>query len=71
MIEEVKTRKRVPQRKAYKEGNFYEHDTSRPGMNERIRALREESVNTPASLSIERALIQTEFYKTREDTQFR
>lgn len=66
MIEEVKTRKRVPQRKAYKEGNFYEHDTSRPGMNERIRALREESVNTPASLSIERALIQTEFYKKNE-----
>ncbi|HHU96313.1 MAG: glycyl radical protein [Bacteroidota bacterium] len=35
-------------------------------MNERIRALREESVNTPASLSIERALIQTEFYKKNE-----
>ncbi len=66
MIEEVKTKKRVPQRKAYKEGNFYEHDTSRPGMNERIRTLREESVNTPASLSIERALIQTEFYKKNE-----
>lgn len=33
------------------------------GMNDRIRRLREESVSTPATLTIERALIETEFYK--------
>ena len=32
-------------------------------MNDRIRALREESITTPATLSIERALIETSFYK--------
>src|SRR5690554_139876 len=39
---------------------------SKPGMNERIRMLREESVTTPATLSIERALIETSFYKQNE-----
>ncbi len=33
------------------------------GMNERIKRLRDESFNTPATLSIERALIETAFYK--------
>ena len=33
------------------------------GMNERVRRLRRESVATPATLSIERALIETAFYK--------
>ena len=33
------------------------------GMNGRIRRLRKESVETPATLSIERALIETAFYK--------
>ena len=33
------------------------------GMNERIRRLRQESIDTPTTLSIERALIETEFYK--------
>ena len=33
------------------------------GMNERVRRLRRESVETPATLSIERALIETAFYK--------
>lgn len=66
MFEEIKTKNQLPQRKAYQEGNFYESDSSRPGMNERIRALREESVNMPASLSIERALIQTAFYKKND-----
>ncbi len=32
-------------------------------MNERIRRLREESLSTPATLTIERALIETAFYK--------
>ena len=34
-----------------------------PGMNRRIQLLRKESVETQPSLSIERALIETEFYK--------
>lgn len=33
------------------------------GMNPRIKRLREESVSTPTTLTIERALIETEFYK--------
>ncbi len=33
------------------------------GMNERIKRLREESLSTPATLTIERALIETAFYK--------
>ena len=32
-------------------------------MNERIKRLRDESVNTPTTLTIERALIETAFYK--------
>ena len=35
-------------------------------MNERISRLRNESVNTPATLSVERALIETSFYKQNE-----
>ncbi len=34
-----------------------------PGMNERIKRLRKQSVEMEPSLSIERALIETEFYK--------
>ena len=63
MFEELKTKNILPERQSNQEGNFYTNSSSRPGMNERIRALREESVNTPASLSIERALIETDFYK--------
>lgn len=33
------------------------------GMNERIKRLRQESVETPTTLTIERALIETAFYK--------
>ncbi|MDR2388258.1 MAG: glycyl radical protein [Tannerellaceae bacterium] len=36
------------------------------GMNERIRRLRKASVETPPSLSIERAQIETQFYKENE-----
>ena len=38
------------------------------GMNERIRRLREENFSTPTTLSIERALIETEFYKKNYGT---
>ena len=33
------------------------------GMNDRIRRLRQQNMDTPTTLSIERALIETEFYK--------
>ena len=38
------------------------------GMNERIKRLREENFATPTTLSIERALIETEFYKKNYGT---
>ena len=37
-------------------------------MNARIRRLREQSINTPTTLSIERALIETAFYQTHYGT---
>ncbi len=54
-----------PQRKADTEGNFYPECASDigPGMNDRIRRLRKLSVETEPSLSIERALHETAFYK--------
>jgi pyruvate formate-lyase/glycerol dehydratase family glycyl radical enzyme len=55
----------TPQRKASSEGNFYPEceNTIGPGMNERIQRLRKLSVETAPSLSIERALHETAFYK--------
>jgi formate C-acetyltransferase len=54
-----------PQRPADAQGNFYEpiDNAIGPGMNDRIRRLRKLSFETEPSLSIERALIQTGFYK--------
>ncbi len=58
---------RTPERKAGAEGNFYStKKTHLPGMNKRIQQLRKESVDTQESLSIERALITTQFYKENE-----
>ena len=55
----------VPQRKAAAEGNFYPENKAAigPGMNQRIQRLRKLSVETEPSLSIERALHETAFYK--------
>ena len=39
------------------------HPENDGGMNARIKRLREESVTTPATLTIERALLETAFYK--------
>ena len=39
------------------------HPECEGGMNPRIKRLREQSLNTPTTLSIERALIETAFYK--------
>ena len=36
------------------------------GMNERIQKLREQSVNTPVHIDLERALIETEFYEKND-----
>ncbi len=54
-----------PERIASAEGNFYKPlgDKIGPGMNTKIQKLRKLSFEAEPSLSIERALIQTEFYK--------
>jgi len=54
-----------PERPASSQGNFYRPISNAigPGMNERIQKLRKISFETEPSLSIERALIQTNFYK--------
>jgi len=54
-----------PERAAQAEGNFYTDlgDKIGPGMNRRVQKLRKLSVDATATLSIERALIETAFYK--------
>ena len=44
------------------------HPECMGGMNERIKRLRQESTETPTTLSIERALIETAFYKQHYGT---
>jgi len=62
----IKTTK-TPERRAGSEGNFYNPEKKTgQGMNERIRRLRKQSVETPETLSIERALITTRFYKENQ-----
>ena len=56
----------VPERKACIEGNYYEELNAKGishGMNERIQKLRKLSFEATPSISIERAIHQTEFYK--------
>ena len=54
-----------PERPPLAQGNFYKPITNKigPGMNERIQKLRKLSFDAVPTLSIERALIQTKFYK--------
>lgn len=66
MFEKVNKHTHSPEREAGSEGNFYPANKALPGMNSRIQRLRAESVNTPPSLSIERALIETEFYREHQ-----
>ncbi|NVO21274.1 MAG: glycyl radical protein [Bacteroidetes bacterium] len=66
MFEKVKQHTSSPERQMGSEGNFYPEPGTGPGMNERIRRLRAESVDTPVSISIERALIETEFYRENQ-----
>ena len=57
--------KTLPERRPACEGNFYPatETASSPGMNSRIQRLRRLSVEIEPSLSIERALHETAFYK--------
>lgn len=65
MFEQVKTINTKPERSAAEEGNFYTHHESPigPGMNPRIQRLRKLTVETEPTISIERALHETAFYK--------
>lgn len=64
-METIDRPKLIPERKAATEGNFYPETGNNigPGMNERIQRLRKLSAETEPSLSIERALHETAFYK--------
>lgn len=65
MFEKIKKHTESPERRASSEGNFYQtvEKKSGPGMNDRIQKLRKLSYETEPSISIERAIHQTEFYK--------
>ncbi len=65
MFEQINTTSHTPERPAAAEGNFYTPLESKigPGMNPRIQRLRKLSVETQPTISIERALHETRFYK--------
>ncbi len=65
MFEKVTVENPVPERPAQAEGNFYAplKNAIGPGMNPRIQRLRKLSVETKPTISIERALHETAFYK--------
>ncbi|KAA3656813.1 MAG: formate C-acetyltransferase/glycerol dehydratase family glycyl radical enzyme, partial [Calditrichaeota bacterium] len=65
MFEQVKISNPAPERPAVAEGNFYKplEDKIGPGMNPRVQRLRKLSVDTEPTISIERALHETAFYK--------
>ena len=48
--------------------NIIQHPENNGGMNDRIRRLRQQNFDTPTTLSIERALIETAFYKENYGT---
>lgn len=65
MFEKINKHTETPERPAAAEGNFYTLAKKKigPGMNERVQRLRKLSVDTEPSITIERAIHQTEFYK--------
>ena len=65
MFEKIIKNTVSPERPANVEGNFYElkEKNCLPGMNEKIQRLRKLSFETEPSISIERAIHQTEYYK--------
>jgi len=65
MFEKIILHEETPERAASTEGNFYpsKNNPIGPGMNERIQKLRKLSVEAVPTLSIERALHETAFYR--------
>lgn len=65
MFEKIIPHSTLPERPATAEGNFYVPKSNKigPGMNERVQKLRKLSFEAEPSLSIERALHETAFYK--------
>ena len=65
MFEQVEVKNPIPERPATAEGNFYKplEDKIGPGMNPRVQRLRKLSFDAIPSISIERALHETAFYK--------
>ncbi len=65
VVKGEKSKKTSPERKPSSEGNFYPNKPNKigPGMNERIQKLRKASYEAEHTLSIERALHETAFYK--------
>jgi formate C-acetyltransferase len=65
MFEQITPCGTIPERKAAKEGNFYSFSkkSTGPGMTPRIQRLRKLTVETEPTISIERALHETEFYR--------
>jgi len=65
MFEKIILHEETPERAASTEGNFYpsKNNLIGPGMNERIQKLRKLSVEAVPTLSIERALHETAFYR--------
>lgn len=65
MFEQIKTNNAAAERGAAAEGNFYKPIENKigPGMNARIQRLRKLSFEAEPTISIERALHETAFYK--------
>jgi len=65
MFEKIILHEEMPERAASTEGNFYpsKNNPIGPGMNDRIQKLRKLSVEAVPTLSIERALHETAFYR--------
>ena len=54
----------VAMRKPHSKMNYaLQHPENEGGMNERVKRLHQQSIDTPTTLTIERALIETAFYK--------
>lgn len=65
MFEQIAPPNTSPERSASAQGNFYKplDNPTGPGMNHRVQRLRKLSVEAEPTISIERALHETEFYK--------
>jgi len=68
MFEKIKTHTVTPARPAAAEGNFYGAGAHTSRISPRVQRLRKLSVETQPTLSIERALHETEFYREHYGT---